>query len=60
MAAKYEFEENESIESARNLFQRALRFIPSSTKLWLEVDYLSDFIEIINLLLFSFWIYLYF
>ena len=37
MAAKYEFEANESIESARNLFQRALRFLPKCAKLWLEV-----------------------
>ena len=37
MAAKYEFEFNESIETARNLFQRALRFLPDSRKLWIEV-----------------------
>jgi hypothetical protein len=37
MAAKYEFETNESIETARNLFQRALRFLPTSQKLWTEV-----------------------
>jgi len=38
MAAKYEFETNESIETARNLFQRALRFLPTSQKLWTEVN----------------------
>lgn len=37
MAAKFEFEANESIETARNLFQRALRFLPNSKKVWLEV-----------------------
>ena len=37
MAAKYEFESNESIETARNLFQRALRFLPNNRKLWIEV-----------------------
>ena len=37
MAAKFEFEENESIETARNLFQRSLRFLPKSMKLWTEV-----------------------
>jgi hypothetical protein len=37
MAAKYEFETNESIETARSLFQRALRFLPASQKLWTEV-----------------------
>jgi U3 small nucleolar RNA-associated protein 6 len=36
MAAKYEFDVIESIENARNLFQRALRFIPTSDKLWRE------------------------
>ncbi len=36
MAAKYEFEANESIETARNLFQRALRFLPNNRKLWIE------------------------
>ena len=38
MAAKYEFEANESIETARNLFQRALRFLPNNRKLWIEVN----------------------
>ena len=38
MAAKYEFEANESIETARNLFQRALRFLPNNKKLWIEVN----------------------
>ena len=37
MAAKYELETNESIETARHLFQRALRFLPTSRKIWIEV-----------------------
>jgi hypothetical protein len=37
MAAKFEFEVNETPEIARQLFQRALRFLPDSQKLWLEV-----------------------
>ncbi len=37
MAAKFEFEVNESIETARMLFQRALRLLPSHNKLWIEV-----------------------
>jgi U3 small nucleolar RNA-associated protein 6 len=37
MAAKFEFEMNESIETSRQLFQRALRFLPQSKKLWIEV-----------------------
>ena len=37
MAAKFEFEVNESIETSRQLFQRALRFLPHSKKLWIEV-----------------------
>lgn len=37
MAAKFEFEMNESIESSRSIFQRALRFLPNETKLWIEV-----------------------
>jgi hypothetical protein len=36
MAAKFEFEANESVETSRSLFQRALRFLPNSAKLWLE------------------------
>jgi U3 small nucleolar RNA-associated protein 6 len=36
MAAKFEFEINESPEIARQLFQRAIRFLPESKKLWLE------------------------
>lgn len=36
MAAKYEFEVNESVESSRAIFQRALRFLPDETKLWIE------------------------
>lgn len=38
MAAKHEFEQNESVETARNLFQRGLRFLPQSKKLWTEVS----------------------
>ena len=37
MAAKFEFEVNESVETARHLFQRALRLLPDKKKLWLEV-----------------------
>jgi U3 small nucleolar RNA-associated protein 6 len=37
MAAKFEFEVNESIETSRQLFQRGLRFLPQSQKLWIEV-----------------------
>ena len=37
MAAKFEFEVNESIETSRQLFQRALRFLPQSKKIWIEV-----------------------
>ncbi|CAF1014961.1 unnamed protein product [Brachionus calyciflorus] len=36
IAAKHEFEANESIETARNLFQRAIRFLPKCQKLWIE------------------------
>jgi len=36
MAAKFEFEVNETPEIARQLFQRAIRFLPNSQKLWLE------------------------
>ena len=36
MAAKFEFEMNESIESSRSIFQRALRFLPNEQKLWCE------------------------
>lgn len=36
MAAKYELEFNESIETARHLFQRALRFLPNNPKIWIE------------------------
>ena len=39
MAAKYEFDVNESIETARNLFQRALRFLPDNLKIWTEVSF---------------------
>lgn len=38
MAAKFEFETNESVESSRSIFQRALRFLPSEKKLWIEVN----------------------
>ena len=37
MAAKFEFEVNESTETSRQLFQRGLRFLPQSEKLWIEV-----------------------
>ncbi len=37
MAAKHEFEEIESVDTARQLFQRALRILPKSEKLWVEV-----------------------
>lgn len=37
MSAKFEFEVNESVETARSLFQRALRLLPDKKKLWLEV-----------------------
>lgn len=37
MAAKFELETNESVETARLLFQRALRFLPHSRKIWIEV-----------------------
>ncbi len=37
MAAKHEFEEIESVDTARQLFQRALRILPNSEKLWTEV-----------------------
>lgn len=36
MAAKFEFEVNESVETARSLFQRALRLMPEQRKLWIE------------------------
>ena len=38
MAAKWEMEENSSMETARGLLQRGLRFNPLSKKLWLEVS----------------------
>ncbi len=38
MAAKFEFENNESPETARQLFQRGLRFLPASKKIWIEVS----------------------
>lgn len=37
MAAKFELEDNESFETSRQLFQRALRFLPTCKKLWIEV-----------------------
>ena len=37
MAAKFEFEINESVESSRSIFQRALRFLPNEKKIWIEV-----------------------
>lgn len=36
MAAKFEFEVNESVETARQLFQRGLRLLPDKKKIWLE------------------------
>lgn len=36
LAAKWEFEEQKSVETARQLLQRALRFHSESEKLWLE------------------------
>ncbi len=36
MAAKFEFEVNESVETARSLFQRALRLLPDKKKIWIE------------------------
>lgn len=36
MAAKFEFEDNESVETARSLFQRALRLLPNKKKIWVE------------------------
>jgi len=36
MAAKFEFEVNESVETARSLFQRALRLLPDKKKVWTE------------------------
>lgn len=36
MAAKFEFEVNESVETARQLFQRALRLLPDKKKIWIE------------------------
>lgn len=39
IAAKFEFEVNESIETARSLFQRAIRFVPKNKKLWIEVSF---------------------
>ena len=45
MAAKFEFESNESIETARSLFQRALRFLPHSRKIWLEVFCLYTYLD---------------
>ena len=38
MAAKFEFEMNESVESSRSIFQRALRFLPNEKKIWTEVE----------------------
>lgn len=38
MAAKWEMEDRLSSESARQLFLRALRFHPQSTKLYQEVS----------------------
>lgn len=37
LAAKYEFEEINKPDQARSLMQRALRFLPKSKKIWLEV-----------------------
>ena len=36
MAAKFEFEDNESVETARHLLQRALRLMPRDSRLWVE------------------------
>lgn len=37
-ASKWEFEGNNSPDTARSLMQRALRFLPKSELLWLEVS----------------------
>ena len=43
-AAKFEMETNKSMDTARSLLQRGLRFNPKSKNLWLEVNvfYVKD------------------
>ena len=51
-AAKFEMETNASMDTARSLLQRGLRFNPKSKNLWLEVNvfYMDDTLHLFTVL----------